>query len=158
MRLWRICRSAHAALDGAGGLYNSGRWHDRGTPILYTSSTPSLSALEYLVHVDPDLAPSDLVLLEIHVADNDVSAITRARKDLLDPSTISPDWRLSPGPPELRTFGTAWVRSRSSVTLCVPSAVVPVGIDVEFNALINPAFSNAVVVASRPFSFDSRLL
>lgn len=71
MRVWRISRQPHAAasLTGSGGLYVSGRWHHRGRPVVYTSATPSLAALEVLVHVDPALAPADLRLIEIDVPD-----------------------------------------------------------------------------------------
>jgi hypothetical protein len=39
MRVWRICRMPYVdiALDGIGGMYTSGRWHNKGYPILSTS-------------------------------------------------------------------------------------------------------------------------
>jgi RES domain-containing protein len=61
MLLWRIAREPHVdtTLEGVGGLMVSGRWHRRGHPILYASSTAALAALEVLVHVDPLQAPDD---------------------------------------------------------------------------------------------------
>jgi RES domain-containing protein len=155
MRLWRICRSRYAALDGAGGLHVSGRWHDRGTPVIYAASTPSLGALELLVHVDADIAPADLLLLEITLPDS------LTIEDIGDPEALSPVWQLHPGPLELRQFGSAWVREQRSPLLRVPSALLPVGADVEANFLINPALlpaASEVTVVSHPFWFDSRLL
>jgi RES domain-containing protein len=48
MLLWRIAREPHVdtTLEGVGGLLVSGRWHRRGHPILYASSTAALAALE----------------------------------------------------------------------------------------------------------------
>jgi RES domain-containing protein len=64
MRLWRICKTryAHAPLDGSGALFAEGRWHGRGTRIVYAASTPSLAALETLAHTDPDLMPAQMLL------------------------------------------------------------------------------------------------
>lgn len=152
MKLWRICRERFAALDGAGGLAASGRWHERGTLVIYAASKPSLCALELLVHVDPAVAPSDLVLLEIALPDS------LAVEDV-SPATLSPLWHLHPGPPPLRLFGSTWVREQRSPLLRVPSALLPVGADVEANFLINPALlPSGVPVFPHPFSFDSRLL
>jgi RES domain-containing protein len=134
-------------------LRSDGRWHERGTAVFYTATTPSLCALEYLVHVDPDVAPTDLVLLEINVPD--AFAIEDA-----DPAALSPDWRLSPSPTELRAFGTTWVRERRSPLLRVPSALLPVGAEVEANVLVNPALlpPDFTLGLTRRFSFDARLL
>ena len=88
MRVWRISRQSHAAtsLTGSGGLYVSGRWHHRGQPIVYTSATPSLAALEILVHVDPALAAMDLRLIEIEVPDGiDI--------ETCDPAQLAIDWQ-----------------------------------------------------------------
>jgi RES domain-containing protein len=153
VRLWRLCRARFATLDGAGGLRSDGRWHERGTAVFYTATTPSLCALEYLVHVDPDVAPTDLVLRELILPD--ALAIEDA-----DPAALSPEWRLSPGPPELRAFGTAWVRERRTPLLRVPSALLPVGADVEANILVNPALlpPDVDVGSTRRFSFVARFL
>ena len=48
--LWRV--SNYATLDGAGGLYVSGRWHTKGHPLIYCSEDPSTALLETLVHIE----------------------------------------------------------------------------------------------------------
>ena len=85
-RVWRICREAHApeSLDGTGGLHVSGRWHHRGRRIVYTSATPSLAALQVLVHTDAALAPADLWLMEIELPEG-ISIET------VDPARLTPD-------------------------------------------------------------------
>lgn len=152
MRVWRICSQAHASstLTGAGGLYAAGQWHHKGHPIIYTSATPSLAALEVLVHVDPALAPSNMRLLEIDVP-------VELAVELCDPEQIVSDWSVYPAPSELQDFGSQWLASLRSAVLRVPSAVM----QVESNLLLNPRhphFSSVSVVQDLPFSFDSRLL
>lgn len=152
MRVWRICPQPYvsSALAGLGGLYAAGRWHHRGQPIVYTSATPSLAALELLVHVDPALAPTDVRLLEIDVPSG-VSV------EGCDPETIIADWMSYPAPSELQDFGSKWLSSLRSAVLEVPAAVMPV----ESNFLLNPRhpqFARVSVVRELPFSFDSRLL
>jgi RES domain-containing protein len=137
-------------LTGIGGLYASGRWHHKGQPIIYTSATPSLAALEMLVHVDPALAPSDVRLLEMDVP-------AELAVELCEPDEIAQDWRVYPAPSELQDFGSQWLASLRSAILRVPAAVMPV----ESNFLLNPRhpqFTQVSIVRELPFSFDSRLL
>jgi RES domain-containing protein len=137
-------------LAGLGGLYASGRWHHRGQPIVYTSATPSLAALEVLVHVDPALAPTNVKLLELDVPSE--LAVERC-----DPEALSADWMTYPAPSELQDFGSKWLTSLRSAVLQVPAVVMPV----ESNFLLNPRhpqFAKVSIVREVPFSFDSRLL
>lgn len=152
MRVWRICPQQYvsSSLAGTGGLYASGRWHHRGQPIVYTSATPSLAALEVLVHVDPALAPNSVKLLEIDLPSE--LAVERC-----DPEKISADWMIYPAPSELQDFGSKWLSSLRSAVLQVPAAVMPV----ESNFLLNPRhpqFTQVSIVREVSFSFDSRLL
>jgi RES domain-containing protein len=152
VRVWRICSEPHAssALTGIGGLYAAGRWHHKGHPIVYTSATPSLAALEVLVHVDPALAPDNMRLLEIDVP-VDIAV------EVCDPEQIVADWSVYPAPSELQEFGSQWLASLRSAVLRVPAAVMPV----ESNFLLNPRhaqFNSVRVIQDLPFSFDSRLL
>lgn len=157
MRLWRICREKYAALDGVGSMRTEGRWHNQGTAVVYTASTPSLCALEYLVHVDPDNAPADLVLMQLDLPDSlEIEAVP---VDVV--SVLHEGWRLSPGPRELQEFGSAWAASPRTPLLRVPSALLPVDIDVEANILINPALLPPLDVGAvvwHRFSFDPRLI
>src|SRR5690349_14783389 len=134
MRVWRICRRAYAAasLSGSGGLYVSGRWHHRGRPIVSTSATPSLAALEVLVHVDRALAPADLRLIEIDSPDE--IAI-----ETCDPASLAADWQRFPAPVALQDFGSEWLAGVRTAILSVPSAVLAL----ERNYIINPAHPDA---------------
>jgi len=152
VNVWRICLQAHVAtgLLGTGGLHVSGRWHHRGNPIVYTSATPSLAALEVLAHVDPATAPPNLRLVEILIPDG-------LSLETCDPSTLAPDWMAFPAPQVLQDFGSTWLASHRSAVLRVPSALLPI----ERNFILNPLHSDAnqfQVVRDIPFSFDVRLL
>jgi RES domain-containing protein len=151
MRVWRISRLSYTdKLSGIGGLKTSGRWHHIGKPILYTSCTLSLAALEALVHFDKTTAPVDTSQLEIDIPD-DISI------EVCDPAVLTPDWKLIPGPVELRDFGTRWLEERRTAVLSVPSAII----ENEKNYLINPLhsdFRKITLQNEERFDFDSRLI
>ena len=152
LNLWRIARHAHQALDGEGARLWGGRWNPEGVPVVYTSQSLSLAALEYLVHVDPLLVPDDLVAMEVAVPDEPgLGAVAGAER--FPPG----DWRDYPAPEWQAELGALWVEDATFLWLAVPSAVVPE----EMNVLVNPAhprMRDVRVRATRPFRFDRRLL
>jgi hypothetical protein len=86
--------------------------------VVYTSGTASLAALEYFVNLDVAEAPSDLVLVPADLPEDvAVEAVPREQ--------LPASWRRTPGPDALARLGTDWLRSRRSLALSVPSAVVP---------------------------------
>jgi len=150
VRVWRITRAAYQALDGEGARLYGGRWNPEGIEVVYTSAALSLAALEYLVHVDPEDVPDDLVAMEIEIPDE----LEAERVELTE---LPRDWNAVPDHPACVERGAAWARAARVPLLRVPSAIVPE----EENVLVNPRHPEArrVVVRSvRPFRFDSRLL
>lgn len=150
MRVWRIARRQFQALDGEGARLAGGRWNSEGVPVIYTSSTLSLAALEYLVHVDIEDAPDDLRAIEIDVPDG-------APMEEVSPATLPGDWRRVPDHPACVRLGDDWARRGEALALRAPSAVIPE----ESNVLLNPehpAAASVRVIGSREFSFDPRLL
>jgi RES domain-containing protein len=150
MLFYRICRRPFRMLDGEGARLNGGRWNTEGTPLIYTSSTRALAAVEYLAHIDPDLIPSDLVLLSIDVPDD-------APVGQLLEASLPNDWAAVPEHPACEPIGDAWARRGTQLGLRVPSAIIPD----EENLLINPqhpAASRVRTVSVSPFAFDRRLL
>ncbi len=121
--------------------------------MVYLASSVSLAALELLVHVDPEDAPDDLVILEVEVPSDagvqslDATALTHVR-----------GWRDQPTPPpEAQAVGAAWVNGGVSLALSVPSVVIPS----ERTLLLNPAhprMGDVRVVSVTPFQFGPRLL
>ena len=74
----------------------------------------------------------------------------------LDVSSLPHGWRAYPAPPELQMIGNAWLTSRETAVLRVPSVVI----DTEFNYLLNPAhpnFSSITIGLPQAFDFDLRL-
>jgi RES domain-containing protein len=120
--------------------------------VIYASASLSLAALEYLVHIEPLLAPSDLVAMEIEVPDDPGLGAE------VGPEQFPPgEWRQCPAPEWQAELGQSWVDDRTFLWLAVPSAIVPQ----EFNLLVNPLhprIAGVRVRSTRPFSFDERLL
>ena len=149
--VWRItsARYAERALDGEGARLYGGRWNHPGTAVVYCSATLSLAALEYFVHLEPELAPPDLVTIAADLP-------AGLPLETLEIEALPPDWRIYPAPEKLKDLGTGWVRSGRTAVLLVPSAVIPP----EMNVLLNPAHSDFAKIRSReaqPFSFDPRM-
>ena len=152
MRVWRLCRKPYAAepLGGRGGILVAGRWHEKGSRIVYMSATLSLAALEVLVHAGVDHVPPDLVAIEVEVPDDLKAAEIPA-------AALPRDWRSIPAPRRLQQLGARWLRENGSAVLRVPSAVIPS----ERNYLLNPLHADArrfAVVSLTAFELDPRLL
>src|SRR5690242_6494465 len=111
MILWRICSARHAELDGAGGLVVDGRWHFRGAPIIYASSSVALATLEVRVHTAVNLHTQVLLRIE-------------CPEDLIIPveslHALPEDWAAKPR--VTQRIGSDWLASLKSAALSVPSA------------------------------------
>ena len=148
MRVWRLARRTHAALDGEGARYYGGRWNSSGQRLLYTSSHLSLAALEALVHFDADEVPVDLQAFAIEIPD--ALATEQVNVDILPTGWARQEFAT-------RAVGDEWLNAARTPVLVVPSAIVPE----ETNVLVNPAHPathSVVVVARRRFVYDPRLL
>jgi len=153
LRLWCICKKKYAAeaFSGEGSRRVAGRWHDKGSPVVYTSVSLALATLEVFVHVDPDDLPDDLVAIRADLAD-------RVAVERIDPGALPANWRAAPGPEDLRDIGTNWFAAGKSVALRVPSSVLDEAS--EENVLLNPPhadFAALAIGAARPLAFDPRL-
>jgi RES domain-containing protein len=150
-RAWRLCKRRYAAsaFDGEGARRSSGRWNLPGVRVVYCSESIALAALELLVHVDPDEAPEDLVLIPVEIPDDvGLTEVT--------PRMLPGDWRLTPGPVRLQQIGASWIKSGKTAVLSVPSVVVPQ----ERNYLLNPAHPDFARIRRgrpKPFAVDPRL-
>lgn len=151
MRVWRICkqRYAAAAYSGEGPRLFSGRWNTAGVPMVYSSLSLSLAAIEVFVHLEPVAAPDDLVSVaaELPIDEADAERIERKK--------LPADWRRVDHP-ALQRMGSEWARSQRSLVLLVPS----VAVEGEWNALVNPEHpeSKAIrVETAKPFLFDGRM-
>jgi len=151
IKLFRISISEQISdITGTGAKIYGGRWNHAGYPVVYTSGSRSLAALEFLVHVPMALAPDNLSIVEINIQEN-------IKRESLKKSELPSSWRDYPAPEQLAIIGTNWIKSKSSLLLDIPSAVV----DREVNTLINPLHPDVKhvnVAIVEKFSFDPRLL
>ncbi|ODU68778.1 MAG: hypothetical protein ABT11_15140 [Novosphingobium sp. SCN 66-18] len=144
MIVYRLCKAAHAALDGEGARLWGGRWNSAGRPMVYTAASPSLAVLEVLVHLDlpSELLPDDYQLLTIAIPDD-------AAMRPLDPSPTRDD--------ACQEAGDAFLEAGDALALIVRSVVVPQ----ERNVLLNVRHADmkrVVVERCEPFQLDPRLL
>lgn len=150
MIVYRLCKAAHAALDGEGARLWGGRWNSPGRPMVYAAASPSLAVLEVLVHLDlpAELIPDDMVLLTIEVPDN---AAFEQIEDIRKNAGTRTDTDAC------RQAGDAFLEDGTALGLEVRSIVVPQ----ETNLLLNVRHADmarVTVLAREPFAFDPRLL
>ncbi|MEM6677711.1 MAG: RES family NAD+ phosphorylase [Pseudomonadota bacterium] len=148
IKAWRLTRPKYApGLDGLGAKKTGGRWNSPGHAVVYTASSLSLAVLETFVHLPATM--------------RDVRMLPEMRAiEIAIPETLVADaTRLAELPPALegQRFGDGWQRTKASVVLTVPSAVVPL----EQNYVLNPThpdFHIVRLVAEHAFGFDPRLV
>ncbi len=147
MILWRI--SDYAVLDGAGGLAYGGRWHSPRQRIVYLAPNPAAALLERLVHIyaDADDVPASYALHKI-------DAPPALHIERIDEARLPADWRNNLD--ATRQIGDAWLASRRTPLLEVPSALVPE----TWNVLMNPDMpesNGARIAAAYRAILDPRL-
>lgn len=147
---WRIVKEKHAAtaFSGEGAARTGGRWNPRGVPVVYTSATRSLAALECLVHLNPPVL-FNYVAFRLQFDDALIEKFPFA--------SLPSDWQVEPPASSSKAIGDAWVRDARSAVLELPSVIIPG----ESNYLLNPShpvFKKISLGKPAPFAFDPRLL
>ena len=140
LRVFRLvdCRHAHALLDGTVAARSGARWNPRGSPVVYTSLSPSLAILE-LMNQDPLATRLERQVLGI-------ITVPAALVERLDPALLAPRWR-SLGH-HTQEIGARWL-AHGNAALVVPSAIH----DHEDNLLLNPRhprFQEITLVGCEP--------
>ncbi|HVR44797.1 MAG TPA: RES domain-containing protein [Thermoanaerobaculia bacterium] len=149
-RAWRIVKRVRAAgaFDGEGARRTGGRWNSPGTRVVYTAEHASLAALELLAHLQRSSVLLSWVLIACEIPEEAI--------ETLDRKHLPRGWRSSPAPSGLRRIGDDWARSRRSLALEVPSAIL----EIENNLLLNPAhprFDELRLGEPLAFAYDPRL-
>ena len=137
-------------LTGQGARMYAGRWHPKGTPVLYTAETASLCILEYLGHITPIQARVPYILLEIILDDSQSTQVEEVSADL------PADWFTDESLELTRQIGKDWAIKQHSAVLQVPSVHSPY----EHNFLINPAHPALSIQVSKQkwYLYDRRFL
>jgi RES domain-containing protein len=123
--------------------------NSKGVAVVYASESPSLAALEILVHLPAREVLQAYLLASVSFHESLVEQLPLAR--------LPAHWRKDPAPRALQAIGDRWVARGSSPVLRVPSVIM----DGEWNYLLNPnhpEFANCKPGKARPFRFDSRLV
>ena len=140
MKLWRLTRAAHVALDGSGPQQHGVRYSSPGLPVVNFASEAGLAVLvaqRYLPE-DRERWPKDFVLGWI-----EVEALPECIPDL-------------GGETAIRDWVDQWLSSKRSLLASIPSRVLQEG-DI---VMMNPCHPDAVKIAplnTRPFSFEDCL-
>lgn len=150
MKIWRICRAKFAAeaFSGHGARRFGGRWNSPGVPMVYSSSSLALAAMELFVHLEPNQQPGDLVSIAAELPEGEPSR-------RLEPEELPRGWWKGDFEP-LRAIGDKWIREKNSLAIEVPSATLRT----EWNVLVNPLHQRVAeikVEAPQPFRFDARM-
>ncbi|MCO5242188.1 MAG: RES family NAD+ phosphorylase [Chitinophagaceae bacterium] len=148
-KVYRISKCRYIDdLKGTGAAKYSGRWHSKGTYILYTAATPSLALLESVVHL-AGIPMESYCMICLEIPEGNILTITN--KEL--PET----WYINPPPGSLTAIGDHFIQKNQFLALQLPSAIMPE----DNNVLINPNhkdFGKVKIVYKRTIPIDKRLL
>ncbi len=151
MFVYRIAKREHAALDGLGGMYGPGRWHEKGNLVIYTSEHASLAAWEKIVHVSSfENLPDNLLLVKIEIPEG-IEIQSVPEKVLVE------GWGRFPFTNETVNYGTSFLRKKEHLALKVPSVIIPD----EYNIILNPLHADIKscnIISTARFIFDMRVL
>jgi RES domain-containing protein len=143
--LWRVSR--HRDLKGIGGLHAPGRWHQRGSPVVYLAESPAGALLEACAHTSANDVPPHYILLEIQI-DAHVAI------ESVDVNTLPAKW--TEDLHATREIGSAWLRAGTAALLRIPSVLVPA----TFNVMLNPLHADAArlrIQSAVKYPFDPRI-
>jgi len=149
--VYRIVDSEFAAeaYSGKGAEDFPGRWNNKGIPVVYTSGSLALCAMELFVHLNDIGRQGRYVSIAATIPKSvAISSIPASR--------LPEDWKTDPPSAEARNLGSQWAISKKSAVLKVPSVVVPG----EFNYVLNPRhpeFSKIRINGPVPFLYDARM-
>jgi RES domain-containing protein len=135
VRLWRLIRTGHTALDGAGTVAHGGRYSPPGAPVVNFASEAGLAVLVAMRYLpaDPAEAPDDFVL-----GWTEIDAVPERVPDAEEE--------------EICAFVACWLDERRSLLAAVRSRVLPEA-DVVLLNLRHPDATRVPSLTTRPFSF-----
>lgn len=120
--------------------------------MVYTSENRALACLETMVHLNAGGLPLNRYLVAVTIPD-DVWADARVGSA----SSLEVGWDAAPAGRVSMRFGMAWLRSRGSALLIVPSVIA----HEECTILINPQHPDSAAITAakvRRWLYDPRLI
>ncbi len=144
----RYASDAASLFSGMGGLFYAARWNSVGTRMAYSAENLAQAMLELYVHVQEAIPWPQWVY---GTAEIPLECI-----ETLAPKDLAQGWDGHPPGAWTRSFGDRWTLEGRSMALCVPSVLVPGGL----NYLLNPLhrdFARVKLGEVKSFQFDARL-
>lgn len=149
MIVYRICNSKYAKdISGESSRkQESNRWNSKGTPMLYTSESPALCAVEIHQYIPPSFIPLNYSLIEIEIPDTEPLLVDEAffkEKKWIDDLKTT------------QAIGDYFVDKNEFLILKVPSAMVSYC----WNYLMNPNhkdFNQVKILKTNPFPLTGKL-
>lgn len=149
MKVYRIGKCNYINdLSGGGAAMYSGRWHSKGTHILYTAASASLALVESVVHIS-NIQAFDFCMICLEIPENSIEKINLEQ--------LPANWFENPSADILKMTGDTFISANKSLALQIPSAIVPE----ENNYLLNPLhtlFNKVKIVFQRNIVIDERLI
>jgi RES domain-containing protein len=129
-----------ADISGGGAAEYGGRWNAKGAFMVYSAESIALAYLETLTSLVSGPPPHNRYLIEIEIP----ASVWKTRRDAEQDGSLPPGWDAHPPGRASIEYGTAWLASKASAVLVVPSVVVPQ----ERNILINPRHAAAIQITA----------
>jgi RES domain-containing protein len=136
MKVWRLTRPEHIALDGAGAAKLGGRYSSPGLPLVNFASEPGLAVLVALRYVQVTFQAFDDEFV--------LGWTTISQEAERVPIELTDDGKLA--------YVDAWAAERRSLIVAVQSAVLPEADIILMNPL-HPEASDVAPLCTRPFKF-----
>ena len=118
LQAWRLCRSKYNVLDGQGAAKYGGRWNSPGQQVVYLSLDPALCILEILVNLD---LPIELIPKDYELVCVEYSIDKSLNEEDLIWTIDTPEYSYQ----QSQTTGDNWLTTQKTLSLSVPSVVVP---------------------------------
>jgi RES domain-containing protein len=145
-RVFRLIKQRFLDTPMAGGSAKRGeRWNPIGVDVLYTSSSPELALVEILANLMPirlDELPS-YFLVTIQLPDSEATRIYSINE-------LPTDWNQPVRAPHLQMFLGEWLEGTQTLSVQIPSAVVPFSNNVIIHRN-HPQFDLVTVESIQPF-------
>ena len=149
MIVFRVCGSKYSDnISGESSRKQRGnRWNSFGTPMLYTSDTPALCAVEMHQYIPPSFVPLEYSILKIEIPDVEPLLVDDAF--FKDPTWIN-DIKTT------QSIGDYFINENEYLVMKVPSAMITYC----SNYLINPMhkdFKEVKIIDTLSFPIEGKL-
>jgi RES domain-containing protein len=143
---YRIVKKKYleSAFDGEGARLHSGRWNSKGIPVVYTSNSLALCALEIFIHLPSYRLLADYIYMTVTFD-----------SDLITEVSLIDGWDERPVSKVAQTKGDQWIQECQSAVLKMPTVLMPDGCNYLIN-INHPDFKQVKTGDPQLLQFDRR--